>query len=135
MSAVEHSPVNRAAAPTSGEGAAGLHLHPYEIAQVCHDANRMLQVLLDDPVSADWEDFGHAGRRGVVDGVMLALEGATPEQLHDAWVEARLRDGWRHGEQIDRISLRHPDLVPWGELPPAQRAKDALFHAIVGALR
>lgn len=43
---------------------------------------------------------------------------------HERWTAERLRSGWRHGPDLDRASLRHPDLVPWARLSEPSRDKD-----------
>ncbi len=54
----------------------------------------------------------------------------TPDELealarleHERWVEERLADGWRLGPRDDE-SRMHSGLVPWEELPEAEREKD-----------
>lgn len=67
------------------------------------------------------------------EGVTATLEGQTPEQLHESWMAAKIRDGWRWGPTKDPVALTHPCIVPYSELPEDQRIKDAVFHAIVSA--
>ena len=43
--------------------------------------------------------------------------------------------GWVYGEHKDEQRKTHPCIVPYDELPAAQRAKDALFLANVRALQ
>lgn len=108
-----------------------------DIARVCHEANRALQRLHGDPgipVAPPWDDFPPAEQAGVVEGVAAARDGASPEVLHELWCRTKRRDGWRYGPVKDPEQLLHPCLVAYDELPPEQRAKDALFHAVVGAL-
>lgn len=106
------------------------------IARACHEANRALQIAFDDPaVSPSWEDAPEWQRDSAMHGVGAAINGATPEQLHDAWCEVKRRDGWIYGETKDADAKTHPCLVPYAELPAEQRLKDGLFHAIVNALK
>jgi RyR domain-containing protein len=39
--------------------------------------------------------------------------------------------GWRWGAVKDPQQRTHPNLLPYSELPPAEREKDSLFKAIV----
>lgn len=111
-----------------------------QIAEVCHEANRALQRIHDRlgvpgiPVATHWAAFPEPERQGVIAGVRLAMDGASPERLHNEWCDGKLRDGWRHGTVKDTAAKTHPCLVPYDELPLAQRHKDALFAAIVAAL-
>lgn len=108
---------------------------PITIASIIHDANRRLQIALGEPViSPLWEDAPDWQRESAIDGVNKALDGLTPEQLHENWSEYRKNDGWVYGEVKDEVAKTHPCLVPYAELPAEQRIKDTLFHAIVNAL-
>lgn len=106
-----------------------------DIAQVCHEANRALQLIQNDPgvpVAAPWAEFHD--QAVVVEGVKLAIEGATPEELHEEWVAAKLGDGWSYGEVKDVEAKTHPCIADYDALPREQRAKDELFQGVVRAL-
>jgi hypothetical protein len=105
------------------------------IARICHEANRALQVATEDPApSPQWDDAPDWQRESAIAGVEEARRGATPEQLHTAWCEHKRAEGWTYGPRKDPDVKAHPCLVPYEQLPVEQRAKDTLFHAIVGAL-
>jgi hypothetical protein len=105
------------------------------IAHVCHEANRAWQLGTGDPVpSSAWEEAPLWQRESAVEGVRQAMAGAGPEALHEAWCQHKVAAGWRHGPVKDPVLKLHPCLVPYAELPQEQRAKDALFAAIVAAL-
>ncbi|MFJ8923854.1 RyR domain-containing protein [Streptomyces sp. NPDC102415] len=106
-----------------------------DIARVCHDANRAWQIATGDPnVSPLWDDAPEWQRASAIDGVRHAQNGATAEQLHQAWCDYKAADGWAHGSVKDETAKTHPCLVPYSELPPEQLRKDDLFAAIVAAL-
>lgn len=106
-----------------------------DIARVCHEANRALQLALgEDNPSPHWDDAPEWERESAVAGVDQAIAGATPEQLHQSWYEFKQDHGWSYGEVKDGEAKTHPCLVPYAELPADQRLKDELFAAIVGAL-
>lgn len=108
---------------------------PEDIARVCHEANRAWQQVTGDPApSPPWDDAPEWQRDSAIAGVRHAQNGATAEQLHDAWCDYKRAGGWVFGETKDADAKTHPCLVPYGELPPDQHRKDALFAAIVGAL-
>ncbi len=46
----------------------------------------------------------------------------------------KVAEGWVWGPVKDPAQKQHPCIVPYLNLPIAQRRKDALFYAIVGAL-
>lgn len=108
------------------------------IARVCHEANRALQVEQNDPtipVSPSWDDEDVDIRASAVYGVQGIIDGNTPEQSHESWMQFKLDDGWQLGPVKDVERKEHPLLVPYSELPESQKLKDDLFSAIVTALR
>jgi hypothetical protein len=105
------------------------------IAEVCHEANRALQRITGDPVpSPAWADAPGWQRDSAVAGVRAALGGASPERLHAEWCKAKVDVGWVYGPVKDPEAKTHPCLVPYAELDAGQRAKDAVFAAVVAAL-
>lgn len=106
-----------------------------EVARVCHEANRALQFITQDPApSPGWDEAPEWQRKSAVAGVRAALDGITPEQQHVAWCQDKVAAGWVYGPVKDAERKTHHCLVPYAELPPEQQAKDAVFVAIVRAL-
>ena len=58
------------------------------------------------------------------------LRSSSPEELHDAWVQAYLAMGWTYGDVYDSDTKTHPDLVPYAQLGQLERDKDAVFLAL-----
>lgn len=44
--------------------------------------------------------------------------------VHDVWAQGRIAEGWTYGEQRDDKQKTHPCLVPYKELPEAEREYD-----------
>jgi hypothetical protein len=110
-------------------------VRPAEIARVCHEANRAVQIITGDPLPSDhWDDAEDWQRESAVEGVVKAMEGYTPEQLHESWCEFKIADGWGYGEVKDAVAKTHPCLVEYSALPADQQIKDHLFEAIVKVL-
>lgn len=109
-------------------------LTPEKIARVCHEANRVLQSEFGEQVSLPWYALDEESQRSVIDGVLNAQSGATPEQSHENWVRFKEEHGWIWGAKKDLELKTHPCLVPYSELPEIQRVKDELFTSIVNAL-
>lgn len=106
-----------------------------EIAQVCHEANRALQVANGERViSVHWPYLDAELRASIINGVINARKGCTPQESHENWVRFKLSQGWVHGEVKDFGAKTHPCLVPYDELPEAEKRKDSLFTSIVHAL-
>lgn len=105
------------------------------VARICHEANRAVQIVTEDPApSPHWDEAPHWQRISAIEGVEAARRGITDEELHDAWCDSKRADGWTYGPAKDADAKTHPCLVPYVQLPVEQRAKDALFRAIVQAL-
>lgn len=108
-----------------------------DIARVCHEANRAVQVIQGDPsipVSPPWDELDEETRQSAIDGVHNALGGANAEQSHENWCAFKRERGWVYGPVKDEQKKEHPLLVPYSELPEEQRLKDHLFGAIVRVL-
>lgn len=108
-----------------------------EIARVCHEANRALQIIQNDPsipVSDEWDVLDEHYISSAIDGVQGVLNGNTPEQSHEQWMRFKLADGWVPGPTKDADSKEHPLLVPYADLPESAKVKDALFVGVVRAL-
>ena len=106
-----------------------------DIARVCHEANRALQLVAGDPApSPEWDHAPEWQRESAVACVREAQAGATPEQLHESWCTFRAKVGWVYGETKDSDAKTHPCLVAYADLPLDQRQKDSVFHSLVAAL-
>lgn len=106
-----------------------------DIAQVCHEANRALQIVQGDPSpSPAWEDAEQWQIDATVESVVNCQAGVTPEQLHEKWCEFKTSTGWIYGPVKDSVLKTHPCLVPYKDLPEEQRVKDSLFKLIVALL-
>ncbi len=107
-----------------------------QIAKACHNANRVLQAMLSEPVSASWEESSDHIRASAVDGVIAAINDPDrgPGGSHVGWLKFKEADGWVYGEVKDEVAKTHPCMVPYEQLPPAQKAKDEMFLAIVRSL-
>lgn len=109
---------------------------PTEIASIAHEANRRYQLLIGEPVAPPWDEASMHQQSSVIDGVVNAIENdVTPEQSHQNWLDFKKQEGWILGPEKDEVARTHPLLKPYAELDAADRAKDELFLAIVGALR
>lgn len=105
-----------------------------QIAHVCHEANRALQLTQGDPaVSPHFMEAPEWQIQSAYEGVQAAIDGATSEELHKSWVDFKVKDGWVYGDVKDSDKKTHPCIVPYSELSEDQRIKDRIFNAIVNA--
>lgn len=107
------------------------------IAKACHEANRVWCQANGDNSQKHWQDAEQWQRDSAIAGVNFRLNNPdAPESAqHDAWMADKEKDGWVYGNVKDADKKTHPCLVPFEELPEFQKKKDALFCAIVDALK
>lgn len=55
---------------------------------------------------------------------LLMLTEMLAENTHEIWAEQRISEGWSHGPQRDDTAKKHPDLVPYSELPESEKEYD-----------
>lgn len=55
---------------------------------------------------------------------LLALTEYLAENTHDIWAEQRIASGWSYGPYRDDATMKHPDLVPYSELPESEKEYD-----------
>jgi hypothetical protein len=105
-----------------------------QIAQVCHEANRAFQCVIGEIPSPAWYSDTDEMRFATIESVDAVTAGATAAELHETWRQSHLATGWTHGPVKDYERKTHPLLVPYNDLPAAQKDKDVLFRAVVLAL-
>jgi hypothetical protein len=70
-----------------------------------------------DPQPIDVTDFP-------LDGDIKELIEAIAENCHDIWARERMDHGWTYGPERDDKNLKHPDLVPYSDLPDSEKEYD-----------
>lgn len=107
------------------------------IAEACHEGNRVVCLANGDDTQKHWEEAEDWQKDSAVKGVQFRLDNpdATPESQHEAWCKDKTADGWVFGDVKDADNKIHPCILPYAELPEAQKVKDRLFCAIVDALK
>lgn len=109
-------------------------MNTFQIAEVCHEANRALRRVLGETDDGGWHEVSEETRASSVSGVVAALDGAGPEESHQNWLAFKISHGWTYGPEKDEELKQHPCIVAYEDLPEEQRIKDYLFTAVVGAL-
>jgi hypothetical protein len=54
----------------------------------------------------------------------MALTERLAEHSHDVWATQRIADGWTYGPKRDDATKKHPDLIPYAELPEPEKEYD-----------
>lgn len=57
-------------------------------------------------------------------GELLQLTEQLAENAHDNWARRRLSEGWTWGPVRDDAAKKHPDLVPYDDLPESEKHYD-----------
>lgn len=128
--------VNSAINPTDKDGRPQ-PMTPSEIGAVCHAANLEYRLLMGEEGGPDWEHAPTWQRTSVVNGVMGYLNNPnlTPQESHANWYREKADQGWKYGPVKNTDTKEHPCFLPYHQLPVFQQRKDALFRAIVLALK
>lgn len=107
------------------------------IAIACHQANKAWCEQNGDFSQRDWKFAEDQQRQSAINGVEFRLNNpnAGHDAQHNSWMKEKLDQGWKFGEKKDADAKTHPCLVPFEKLPDFQKKKDALFCAIVDALK
>lgn len=106
------------------------------ISVLAHEANRIWALLHGDTSAVSYVDAPQWQKESLHAGVASIANGTitTPEEAHEAWADHKLKAGWVHGFVKNPDTKEHPCLVPYDQLPPEQRAKDAIFFGLVTTL-
>lgn len=103
-------------------------------ARAAHEVNRIYCLYLDDDSQRPWELAPEWQRQSAIKGVEGVLAGNTPEQSHESWLKEKEATGWKYGPKKNEATKEHPCMVPYADLPPAQRLKDELFVTTVRSM-
>lgn len=108
-----------------------------DIARVAHEANRAYCYALGDSSQQLWDEAPEWARISAIKGVEfhIANPDAGDAASHESWLAEKRATGWTYGLVKDADKKEHPCFVPFDQLPIEQQRKDALFRAIVHALR
>lgn len=104
-----------------------------QIAELCHEVNRIYCLSMGDESQPRWEDAPEWQQQSARHGVIFHLtnKNAGPAGSHENWLKEKIEQGWVYGEVKDPEAKTHPCCVPYEDLPLAQRLKDSFFVAIV----
>lgn len=107
---------------------------PDKIAAIAHTAVReYCFLIMHDDSHKPWNVETDAQKASLVAGVLKVMEGRTPEELHQAWMDYKIIEGYTLGPEKDHEKKTHPNLKPYNELSDTQKVKDALFQGVVKA--
>ena len=103
-------------------------------AEFVYNAARLAAIAVQASViPVSWEEREDAFKRQFLDVIARQCgeqRSKSLEELHEGWMQAYFAMGWVFGEVYDRENKIHPDLVPYAQLDPLERDKDAVFVAL-----
>lgn len=107
-----------------------------EAARAAHEANREYCFTMGDDSQLPWDEAPEWQKESARAGVraIAANPLTTPEESHIGWMALKHSEGWTYGPVKDPEAKRHPCMVPYGDLPEEQRAKDTIFGRTVRAV-
>lgn len=112
-----------------------MHGTIYNIARVCHEANRAYCLSLGDDSQPHWEMAPTWQRESAMRGVENIMSGKhSPRESHESWLKQKQEEGWQYGLVKDQLARTHPCMVEYDQLPEDQKMKDVLFVAVARAL-
>lgn len=106
------------------------------IAAAAHEANRAYCIGIGDMSLFPWSGAPDWQRESARKGVRFALSGEkSPAEQHAAWMDDKLKDGWKFGPVKDMDKKEHPCMQPYNLLSAEHRKKDEIFLTVVATLR
>lgn len=99
----------------------------YEAARIENEA--ALRPINPEP----WEQRDEKFRKNMIRAVARQCGKGrltSPKRLHDAWVVAYERMGWKFGSVRDVRLKLHPDMVPFNKLGRKEQEKDWVFFML-----
>ncbi len=100
-----------------------------QIAQMCHEANKVICEMMGDYSQVHWEEVSEDIKQSAIDGVEYYLKHkCTAQEQHARWKEKKISQGYKYGPVKDDNAKTHPSIVPYSELPASQKVKDIIFQ-------
>lgn len=103
-------------------------------AKFVYEAARIENEAADRPINPEvWEKRDEAFQKNMIRAVTRQCSKrrlTSPKKLHDAWVVAYERMGWKCGKVRDVKDKTHPDMIPFNKLGRKEREKDWVFFML-----
>lgn len=108
-----------------------------EVARVVHEINRHYNKLLmdrEDPHWGELDDADKARRVSLLSETVPDIKKISAKKMHDMWMAQQEKEGWIYGDNYDAKKKTHPCIVSWTDLPDLEKAKDAMYLAVIKAM-
>lgn len=108
--------------------------HIRKLAEASDFVIRAYSASIGESPRKPWARTTEDRRQRLCAAVRNILEGrvGSARAQHERWLADHA--GWSWGEEVDEAAGRHPALMPYDELPLAQRLKGDLCRAVVFAV-
>ena len=108
-----------------------------QLAEVCHEINRIYCQSIGDDSQKPWDEALEWQRNSAILGVRTHIKnpGMTPENSHESWLQLKKEEGWKYGPVKDPAKKEHPAYLPYSDLPEQQKVKDFFFNKLVKLLK
>lgn len=106
-----------------------------QIAKTAHAVHRAYCIENNIPTQPEWHEVDNEHKDVVYNSIRSILHGAvnTAEESHNKFLESKLSQGWRFGEEYSASEKLNPRLVPFKQLTLEQRTKEGIFFACVSS--
>lgn len=103
-------------------------------AKFVYEAARVENAMAKRPINPEpWEDRDEAFRKNMIQAVAKQCGKdriTSPAKLHDEWVRAYLKMGWKYGRKRSVENKTHPDMVLFEKLGRKEQEKDWVFFML-----
>lgn len=103
-----------------------------EIAEACHELNRVLMRFSGTPADPPWADITWQESAIADVAAARANPGLTPVEMHIAWVIKKHMAGWAWGPARNVEKKTHPCIVlDYNDVPLRERVKDTAWLGLI----
>lgn len=104
-----------------------------KLAQAVHENNRLISTTILQEEKQEWNLLNNEQQQGIIQAVRETISNkvSDPALSHEAWVQSKIRAGWKFGDTYSEDEKTHPNIKPYDQLEPEQRLKDLLYLAIL----
>lgn len=103
-------------------------------AYFVYEASRIENAMARRPINPErWSNRDVKFRNNMIKAVARQCGKGrltSPKKLHDAWVVAYEKMGWKYGEVRSVENKTHPDMVPFNKLGRLEQEKDWVFFML-----
>lgn len=102
-----------------------------KIAEQAHAVNNVWTKEVGNETRPEWNTLSQEDKEHYIHAVSNAIDSKlySPAEAHKQWSTWMLAQGWEHGE-YNRDEKKHPNLIPFEQLPESEKVKDILFIAV-----